>query len=421
MRVVGWASGHAADWGLAVVGLVAIAAACGGVQETAAPVPAGSDIVVGGAISLNGSLAEEGRLTQQGYQMWESWVNGRGGIQVGGVRHRVKLVLQDDRTQPDLAASLATGLVKSGAVQFLLGPYGSATTAAVATVAEQYQVPMVAGGGAAQSIYTHGYRYTFGIISLTDRYMAGVIELAQHLVPRPRTIALLTADDSFSQEVADSVRALAPAHGLEVVLSLRYPAGATDVTALVAQAAAVKPDVLINSGHLAEAIVIHRAARALVLDARLFAYSVAPAMSEFIAELGPDADYVFSGAQWTPQMHYRPQMYLTAAQYVAAYRQMFRTLDEPAYQTAQGTAAGLALQRAIENAGSLAPQAVRGSLSTLDVTTFYGRLRFDSRGANVSKPMVVQQIQHSRHHTVYPPDVADVAPAYPTPPWAQRP
>ncbi len=137
MGVVGWASGQAAKWSLAVVGLLAVAAACGAAQETAAPVPTGSDILVGGAISRTGSLAEEGRLTEQGYQMWVSWVNGRGGIQVGGVRHRVELVMQDDRSQPELAASLATGLVKSSAVQFLLGAYGSDTTAAVATVAEQ--------------------------------------------------------------------------------------------------------------------------------------------------------------------------------------------------------------------------------------------------------------------------------------------
>ncbi len=51
MGVVGWASGQPAKWSLAVVGLLAVAAACGAAQETAAPVPTGSDILVGGAIS----------------------------------------------------------------------------------------------------------------------------------------------------------------------------------------------------------------------------------------------------------------------------------------------------------------------------------------------------------------------------------
>lgn len=399
--------------------LLTIAAACG---ETSAPPPVlvGSDVLVGAAISLSGSLSQEGRLTQQGYQMWASWVNAQGGVLVGGVRHRVQLVLQDDQSRPDLSASLAAGLITGSGAQFLLGPYGSDTTAAVAAVAEQHRIPLVEGTGAAQSIFNHGYRYTFGIMSLTDQYFAELFDMVAGLSPRPRTIALLSAADSFSQEVADSVRARAPGKGLDVVLSQQYPAGATDVTALVAKAAAAHPDILINSGHLAEAEAIHRAARALGLDARIYAYSVGPSTSEFIADLGPDADYVLAGAQWTPQVSYPRQMYLTTPEYIAAYRSMFRTLDEPSYQTAQGTAAGLALQRAMENAGSLDPLAVRDALSALDVTTFYGRLKFDSRGANVTKPMVVQQILDSRHHTVYPPQVADVSLKYPTPPWSQR-
>jgi branched-chain amino acid transport system substrate-binding protein len=418
MRVDGRASRTAGRWGPALVGLLVLAAACG--ADAPAPVTVGSDILVGAAISLSGSLSQEGQLTQQGYQMWASWANGQGGVLVGGVRHHVQLVLQDDQSRPDLAASLAAGLVKTGGVQFLLGPYGSDTTNAVAAVAEQYHVPLVEGTGAAQSIFSHGYRYTFGVMSLTDQYFVGLFQLAEGLKPRPRTVALLAADDRFSQEVADSVRARAPAHGLQVTLSLRYPAGATDVTALVAKAAAAKPDILINSGHLAEAEAIHRAARALAFDARIFAYSVGPSTPEFIPDLGPDADYVFAGAQWTPQVSYPRQMYLSTPEYIAAYRSMFRTLDEPPYQAAQGTVAGLALQRALENARSLVPETVRDALAALDVTTFYGRLKFDSRGANVYKPMVVQQIQRSRHHTVFPPQVADAQVVYPTPPWSQR-
>jgi branched-chain amino acid transport system substrate-binding protein len=113
-------------------------------------------------------------------------------------------------------------------------------------------------------------------------------------------------------------------------------------------------------------------------------------------------------------------MYLTVPEYVMAYRRMFRTLDEPAYQVADSTAAGLALQRAIQNVGTLDPRRVRDALANLDMMTFYGRIKFDGHGVNVYKPMVVEQIQRSRERTVYPPEVADARPAYPTPPWDLR-
>jgi hypothetical protein len=34
--------------------------------------------------------------------------------------------------------------------------------------------------------------------------------------------------------------------------------------------------------------------------------------------------------------------------------------------------------------------------------------------------MVVEQIQDGKHHTVWPADVADARPQYPTPPWSAR-
>jgi branched-chain amino acid transport system substrate-binding protein len=188
----------------------------------------------------------------------------------------------------------------------------------------------------------------------------------------------------------------------------------------VANARARNPEIVLNSGHLQEAIAINKAAKDLKLDAKLFAYSVGPSTPDFITALGKDADYVLDGSQWTPQVKYKPSLYLTVADYVTAYRKQFNTQDDPDYHVAESTAACLALQKAIENAGSLKPDKVRDALAALDVMTFFGRVRFDSRGINTYKPMVVEQIQNGKHHTVWPNDVADAKPQYPTPSWSAR-
>src|SRR5205807_8535088 len=116
----------------------------------------------------------------------------------------------------------------------------------------------------------------------------------------------------------------------------------------------------------------------------------------------------------------RQAFYLSTADYVAAYKKQFSTKDDPDYHVAESTAACLALQRAIESSGSLKPDRVRDALASLDVMTFFGRIKFDSRGINTYKPMVVEQIQSGRHHTVWPADVADAKPMYPTPSWSSR-
>ena len=136
--------------------------------------------------------------------------------------------------------------------------------------------------------------------------------------------------------------------------------------------------------------------------------------------LGKDANFVYGSSQWTPHVQYKASFYLSVGEYTAAYKKKYRTKEDPHYHVAGATAAALALQKAIEGADSLEPGKVRDGLARLDVTTFYGRITFDDRGINSAKPMLVEQIQDGRHHTVWPASMADVRPQYPTPSWTER-
>jgi branched-chain amino acid transport system substrate-binding protein len=231
---------------------------------------------------------------------------------------------------------------------------------------------------------------------------------------------MVSADDSFSLEVAKAVVDYAPTKGINVVFNQKYPNGSTDVSGVLSQAKAAHPDILMNSGHLAEAIAINKAAKDLKLDAKIAAYSVGPSTPDFISSLGKDADYVYDGSQWTAQVKYKPTFYLSVADYAAAYKKKYNVTDDPDYHVAESTAACLAFQKALENAGSLDPAKVRDALASLDVMTFFGQLKFDPRGVNTFKPMVVEQIQNGKHYTVFPGDVANGKPSYPAPAWEQR-
>jgi len=393
--------------------------ACGGGGTPAGP-STGSTIVLGAPLGLTGSLVKESNLTQEGYSLWLDWINTHGGILVNGVKHPVVIKYYDDTSSANQSAVLMQKLITEDKANFLLGPYGSAATATDAAVAEQNQIPMVEANGAAQSIFNQGYKYTFGVLSPANKYLEGVIDMAATLNPKPTTVAMLSADDSFSLEVANAINDYAPTKGMNVVLFKKYKNGATNLTAEVQAAKAANADIVLNSGHLTEAIAINKAAKDQKLNAKIFAYSVGPSTPDFITALGKDANYVFDGSQWTPQVKYTPAFYLSESDYVAAYKAKFPGLGDPDYHVAESTAACLALQRAIENAGSLDPKKVRDALAALDVTVFFGEIKFDPRGLNIYKPMVVEQIQNGVHHTVFPADVADAQPMYPTPSWDQR-
>jgi len=402
-----------------LAGLVVVLAACGTSNAGTAP-SSGAPIIFGAAVSLTGSQSKEGGLTKQGYDLWLDWINARGGIIINNVKHPVQILYEDDQSTATLSATLVEKLITVEKANFILGPYGSSATASDAIVVEKDGIPMVESNGAAQSIFSHGYKYTFGVLSPANKYLTGVLDMAATLSPKPTTIAMLAANDSFSLEVARAVTDYAPSQGMQVVFNKSYPAAAPDVSGLISQAKASNPDIVMNSGHLAEAIAINKAAKQLGLNAKIFAYSVGPSTPDFISALGPDANYVYDGSQWTPQVKYKPSFYLSENDYVKAYESKYNSTDPPDYHVAESTAGCLAFEKAIENAGSLDPSKVRDALAALDVMTFFGEIKFDSRGLNIFKPMVVEQIQNGTHYTVFPADVANGKPQYPTPSWSSR-
>jgi len=75
---------------------------------------------------------------------------------------------------------------------------------------------------------------------------------------------------------------------------------------------------------------------------------------------------------------------------------------------------------AIQRAGSLDPELVRNALASLDVDTFYGRIRFARDGQSVGTTVLVEQIQQGHRVIVWPSQVAPATPDYPAPTWDAR-
>jgi branched-chain amino acid transport system substrate-binding protein len=408
---------------LRTIRLFLVAAACAAiVGGVALPAPAAPDtIVFGSAVSLTGSLAKEGKLTQEGYDFWKAYVNGHGGIKVGAKTYKVDIKYYDDESKPASAAQLAERLIDQDHVNFILGPYGSGTAFTVAQMVERKKIPMVEGNGAAEKIFNQGFRYTFAVLSPARRYLEGMIDMSLHLNPRPKTIAISAASDAFSLEVQAGAADYATAHGIKVVYNNKYPDTATDVSSVISAIKAANPDLILNAGHLQDALLVHKGLKEQNVQAKLYGYSVGPDTPDFTTALGKDANYVFGGAQWSESVKYhadRPGFYRTAPEYAKAFEAVYH--HRPDYHNAESTATCLAFEYALENAGSIDPDKVRDALAKLDVTTFYGLLKFDSRGLNVYKPMVTNQIQNGKLVTVWPAGLAAAKPQYPTPPWGQR-
>ncbi len=401
---------------LLVLMLPVILTACGGSSSTTTS----NTLLFGAPISLTGATSTEGHLTLEGYQLWVKEVNAHGGIKVGGTTYQVQLKYYDDGSSPTKSAQLTQQLVASDKVNFLLGPYGTAATLQDEAIAEQYKIPMVEGNGAAKAIFSKGFHYIFGVLSPASEYAKVMLEAALALPNPPKTVAIISANDAFSLEVAAAAKDYAASHNLNVVYYQQYPANSTDLTSVLTALktsgpGGAVPDMLLGSGHENEAVTTMKEAKQLHVNAKLYAFTVGPATPDFISALGPTANDVLGSAQWTAQEKYNgTDVFGTPANYAQMYQAEYG--HHPSYQSAESTAAGIAFQYAIQNAGSIDPQKVRDALASLDIMTFYGEVRFDSTGANTYKPMATIQIQNGTLVTVYPSDVANAQLTYPTPP-----
>lgn len=376
-------------------------------------------ILFGAPISLTGSLAKEGILTRDGYELWKETYNANGGIVVGGKRYKIETKYYDDESNAQKSATLADKLIKEDKINFLLGPYGTSSTLQVSTVAEKNKMPMIEANGAAESIFSQGYKYTFGVLSPAKNYLTGFIDMALAQTPKPATVAILTADDPFSVEVADAAKSYAEKQGLQVVYYQKYPNASTDLRAPLTEAKGKNPDLFMNSGHLAESQAIVQQSKELGFNPKGYGFSVGPSIPDFQTTLKADADYIFGGTQWTPDLKYNgDDLWKTPMAYNEAFKKRFGY--EPSYQSAESSAAGIAFVKAIEAAGKLDPSAVRDAIAKLDFMSFYGQIKFDDRGINVTKPMAVEQWQNGKKMTVWPADVASAKAMWPTPPWGSR-
>tara|TARA_R110000868_G_scaffold4302_2_gene27322 strand:+ start:111 stop:1343 length:1233 start_codon:yes stop_codon:yes gene_type:complete len=398
-------------------GLLALAACLG--LAFSAQADDASTIRLGAAVSLSGKYSSNGVYTRNGYDLAVARINERGGVKVGDKTYKLEVVYYDDESTPARGAQLAERLIQQDGVKFLLGPYSSGLTEAMAPVTEKYGVPMVEANGAAVSLFQKGYKYLFAVLTTTDQYLKGAVEVAaaQSADPTKLKVAMAFENDPFSQDVRAGVTADAKRFGMKIVVDDKLPPDLNDMSATLTKVKLLKPDLLIVSGHEKGAATAVRQ----LADQRVNVPMVAMTHcdSARIAEtLGKSAEYVLCAAQWAPSLSYSDDLFGSASDYAALYE---KTYNETApYQAAESSAAVQVFADAFTRAGSLDPKQVRDALATTDIASFYGPVRIDETGKNVGKPTILFQVQDGKYVVVYPEKWAEAKLRAPIPSWDKR-
>jgi len=378
-------------------------------------------IKIGAAVSLTGKMAYEGRLLKKGYEVWEDWVNSHGGIQVGGKNYQVKMIYYDDESDPVRGAKLTEKLITQNKVKFLCGPFSSSITFATSAIGEKYGVLTVASCANATKIYERGYKYVFSILPPAPTLGVPVAYLAATLEPKPKTVAIISANDLFPLSCSEGFDEVCKELGFEVVIFEKYPLGATDISALLTKVKNLNPDILWCGGYTADALMVIRQCKELNFNPKMYAFSVGVMIPAFIEELGADAEYAYEGEWWLPGMKTKDKVFGTTKDYLQACKDKFGPEFEPEYRVACASAAGIMLQLAIEKADSLDTDKVRDALASFDgEVSCWPAIAFDETGKNVKWLHPVIQVQDGKYVVVYPESSQEGAPIYPAPEWKKR-
>jgi len=383
---------------------------------------------IGVITELSGDLATGGNITKRGYDLWAQEVNAKGGIDIKGKKYPVKLIYADAQSNPAAGAAAAERLITQEKVDFILGPYSSGVTLAVAPVVDKYKIPMITGSAESPLIWKNKFLYTFGTIPPINFTGATSIKTLLDLKPTPKTIAIIGSNDAFSKATAEAYKSAAEAAKLKVLKFSIVPSG-QDMTPLLSAVRSMKPDLIAFGGHDEEHVKFIKALRQIGYTPKALLMHCGITDKAFTDAVGKDGEQVFGTTCWTGTAKTKSTiLWKNAAAYAAASQKAF---NNPGDYTQGGcSAAGIAFQVALQKIGAKPgmTEAMRTklikALEELDVQTFYGRVKFATSGeyyhANVGLDPLTVQIQGGKIITVGPKASQEAPAQYPMKAWKDR-
>lgn len=366
-------------------------------------------LVLGSAISLTGKYATNGVHARNGYEFAIRKIKESGGVRIGDKCYDFHLIYYDDESKGDRGATLAERLINQDQVRYMLGPYSSGLTKAIAPVTEKYQIPMVEAEGASRSLFNKGYKYLFAVLSTSEQYLASAITLSAEkareigVSPSDVKVAVAVENDPFSLDVRAGVLQDAARFDMKIVIDEKLPRDLSDMSAILTKVKLLKPDLLVVSGHSKGAATAVRQIHEQKVKVPMIAITHCES-ADVVGNFGRAANDILCSTQWAETLTYSDPIFGTAGKYEREFKAAFPEYADKTipYQVAQASAAVYVFKDAFERAGTLDKQRVRDAIAETDLATFYGHIKFSEAGNNIAKPMVLRQIQNGKYNVVAP-------------------
>lgn len=347
---------------------------------------------VGAYLSLSGAETQFGVDTKEGIELAFEEVN-----QAGGIKGKnVKILFEDDKTNPQEATNKVLQLIDRDKVVAILGEVSSSRSKAGGIVANKKKIPMITPSSTHPEVTQVG-PFVFRVCFTDDMQGRMGAEFIVNKLGKKRVAQLFTSDDLYSSGLAHEFRQHVKRLGGEIVIEKSFLESETNFTTYITEIRDAKPDMIYAPIYYTAMVPVARQAKAAGVKGEMFVGGDGWDADTLLIDAGDELE----GAYFTN--HYAPDVpWPNSRQFVAKYKERFKR--EPTSAAAMGYDAAKVLADAIGRAKDDTPDAIRQAIQ--ETTGFQGATGTISIDANrnADKPLVVVQIKGKKftyHSTVY--------------------
>jgi branched-chain amino acid transport system substrate-binding protein len=367
---------------LRVFASIAVTAACAAALSCA-PGKSAKEIVIGEYGSLTGNTATFGQSTKKGSEMAFDEINKGGGL----LGKQVKLIVEDDQSKPEEAATAVTKLINQNGVVAVLGEVASSRSLAAAPICQGAKIPMVTPSSTNPKVTQQG-DYIFRVCFTDVQQGEADAKFAAKFLKAKKAALLYDVRNDYSVGLRLVFSQKFKEYGGEITAEQSYSEGDSDFRAQLTQLKSANPEIIYVPGYYTEVGTIARQARDLGITAPLVGGDGWD--SPKLWEIGGKA---LNGCYFSN--HYSVDDPSPAVQkFVADYKAKFGAT--PDALAALGYDAARILAEAIRKAGSTEGAKIRDALAdTKSFAGVTGSITID-KDRNAVKPVVMLKVEDGK-------------------------
>jgi branched-chain amino acid transport system substrate-binding protein len=335
-------------------------------------------IKIGMSMAQTGGLAGGGKASLLGTEIWRDDINARGGL----LGRKVELIVYDDKSSAAETPAIYSKLLDVDKVDLLFSPYATVPTAPIMPLVKQRGMVLI-GNFSFQINSKIGHDMWFNVAPWgpADSWAAAFLDIGQKA--GGKTVALLTADQEFAQNLATTAREVATKRNMPIVFDQAYPPNTVEFSGIIRALKAAKPDIVYVASYPPDSAGILRAINEIGIgdNVKLFGGGmVGLQFGPVMENLGSLINGVVNFNTWLPE----PSMYYDGTKaFFETYskRAIEAKVDPLGYYLAPfGYAEGQLIEAAVKSVGSLDQKAIAKYLHENEVKTIVGPIAFAADG-----------------------------------------